>query len=122
MSRNHTSPPSPNAPSSDVTDSRRLDSAFEAMFLDASDVAGGDVDDDWGVADIEEALALSFVHDARLKDCIAAALASVWGVRTMHPAQLEACYRLLHPHRPNSLVVVHQTGGGDSHPKNSRCD
>jgi len=85
------------------------------MFLDASDVAGGDVDDDWGVADIEEALALSFVHDARLKDCIAAALASVWGVRTMHPAQLEACYRLLHPHRPNSLVVVHRTGGGKTH-------
>ena len=70
MSRNHTSPPSPNAPSSDVTGSRQLYSAFEAMFLDASDVAGGDFDDDWGVADTKEALALSFVHDARLKDCI----------------------------------------------------
>ena len=112
MSRNHTSPPSPNAPSSDVTDSCQLNSAFEAMFLDASDVAGGDFDDDWGVADTEEALSLSFVHDARLKDCIVAASASVWGVPTMRPTQLEVCYRLLHPHRPNSLVVVHQTGGG----------
>ena len=112
MSRNHTSRPSPNAPSSDVTDSRRLDSAFEGMFLDASDVSGGDFNDDWGVADIEEALALSFVDDARLKDCIAAASASVWGVPLMRPAQLEACYRLLHPHHPNSLVVVHRTGGG----------
>ena len=115
MSRNHTSRPSPNAPSSDVTDSRRLDSAFEGMFLDASDVSGGDFNDDWGVADIEEALALSFVDDARLKDCIAAASASVWGVPLMRPAQLEACYRLLHPHHPNSLVVVHRTGGGKTH-------
>ena len=100
--RNHTSPPSPNALSSNITDSRRLDSAFEAMFLSASDVAGGDFDDDWGVADTKEVLALLFVHDARLKDCIVAALASVWGVPTMRPAQLVARYRLLHPHRLNS--------------------
>jgi len=85
------------------------------MFLDASDVAGGDFDDDWGVADTEETLALSFVHDARLKDCIAVASASVWVVPTMRPAQLGACYRLLHPHRPNSFVVVHRTGGGKTH-------
>jgi len=82
------------------------------MFLDASDVAGGDFNDDWGVTDTEEALALSFVNDARLKACIVATLASVWGVPTMRPSQLEACYRLLHPHRPNSLVVVHRRGGG----------
>ncbi len=106
-----------------LADSRRLGSAFEAMFLDASDVVGGHFDDDWGVADTEQALALSFVDDARLKACIVAASASVWGVPTMRPAKLEACYRLLHPHRPNSLVVVHWTGGGeDSHPTNSRCD
>jgi hypothetical protein len=85
------------------------------MFLDASDVAGGDFNDDWGVTDTEEALALSFVNDARLKACIVATLASVWGVPTMRPSQLEACYRLLHPHRPNSLVVVHRTGGGKTH-------
>ena len=102
MSQNHTSPPLPNALSSDVTDSCRLDSAFEAMLLDTSDVAGGDFDNDWGVADTEEALALSFVHNVRLKDCIVAALAPVWGVPTMRPAQLVACYRLLHPHRQNS--------------------
>jgi hypothetical protein len=123
MSRNHPSPRSPTAPSSGVPDSRRLGSAFEAMFLDASDVAGGHFDDNWGVADTEQALALSFVDDARLKACIVTASASVWGVPTMRPAQLEACYRLIHPHRPNSLVVVHRTGGGeDSHPTNSRCD
>jgi hypothetical protein len=33
----------------------------------------------------------------------------------MCPAQLEASYHLLHPHRPNSLVVVHLTGGGKMH-------
>ena len=114
MSRNHPSPRSPTAPSSGVPDSRRLGSAFEAMFLDASDVAGGHFDDDWGVADTEQTLALSFVDDARLKACIVAASASVWGVPTMRPAQLEACYHLLHPHRPNSLVAVHRTGGGKS--------
>jgi hypothetical protein len=98
MSRNHPSPRSPNAPSSGVPDSRQLDSAFKAMFFDASDVAGGHFDDDWGDADTEQALALSFVDDARLKACIVAASASVWGIPTMRPAQLEACYRLLHPH------------------------
>ena len=29
----------------------------------------------------------------------------------MRPTQLEVCYHLLHPHCPNSLVVVHRTGG-----------
>ena len=111
MSRNHTSPSSANAPSSNVTDSRRLDYAFKVMFLDVSDIAGGDFDDNWGVADTEEALTLSFVHDARLKDCIVTASASVWGVPTMCTAQLVACYHLRHPHRLNSLVVVHRTGG-----------
>jgi len=47
------------------------------MFLDASGVAGGAFDNDWGVANTEEVLALSFVHDARLKDCIVTASASV---------------------------------------------
>jgi hypothetical protein len=112
MSRNHPSPRSPNAPSSGVPDSRRLDSAFEAMFLDASDIAGGDFDDDWGDANTEQVLALLFVDDARLKACIIATSVSEWGIPTMRPAQLEACYRLLHPHRPNSLVVAHRTGGG----------
>ena len=85
------------------------------MPLDASDIAGDDFDDGWGVADTEEALVLSFVYDVRLKDCIVAASASVWGILTIRPAQLEVCYCLLHPHHPNSLVVVHWTGGGKTH-------
>ena len=36
-------------------------------------------------------------------------------VPSMHPAQPEACYRLLHPHLPNLLVVVHRTGRGKTH-------
>ena len=92
------------------------------MFLDTSDIACGDFYDDWGVADTEEALALSFVNNAKLKACIVAALASVWGFPAMLPTQLEAFYRLLHPHCPKSLVVVHRKGGEDSHPTNSWCD
>ncbi len=85
------------------------------MFLGAAHTADGDFIDDWGVVDTEEALALSNVDDARLKRCIVDASASVWGVPTMRLGQLEACYRLLHPHRSNSLVVVHWTGGGKTH-------
>jgi superfamily II DNA helicase RecQ len=33
----------------------------------------------------------------------------------MRLGQLEACFCLLHPHHPNSLVVVHWTGGRKSH-------
>jgi hypothetical protein len=41
MAQNHPSPCLPNAPLSDAPDFRQLNSAFKAMFLDASDVAGG---------------------------------------------------------------------------------
>ena len=82
------------------------------MLLDPSHIVDDDFPDDWGINDTEEALAVSGVDDSRLKDCIVDASASVWGVPTMRPAQLEACFRLLHPHRPNSLIVVHHTGGG----------
>jgi hypothetical protein len=58
---------------------------------------------------------MSSVNDAQLKDCIVAASASVWGVPMMCPGQLDACFCLLHPHHPNSLVVVHWTGWGKSH-------
>ncbi len=58
---------------------------------------------------------LSGVGDARLKDCIIAVSASVWGVPAMRPARLEACYHLLQPHLPNLLVVVHRAGGGKTH-------
>ena len=63
----------------------------------------------------KQVLVLSHLDAARLKDCIVAASASVWGVPTMRPTQLGACYHLLHPHHPNSLVVVHRTGGGETH-------
>ena len=35
----------------------------------------------------------------------------------MRPGQLEVepCFCILHPHRPNSLVVVHRTSGGKIH-------
>ena len=82
------------------------------MLLDPSHIVDDDFPDDWGINDTEEALAVSGVDDSRLKDCIVDASASVWGVPTMRPAQLEACICLLHPHRPNSLIVVHRTGGG----------
>jgi len=93
------------------------------MLLNPSHVVDDDFPNDWGINDTEEALAVSGGNNSQLKDCIVDASASVWGVPTMRPAQLEACFRLLHPHRPNSLIVVHRTGGGeDSHPTNSSCD
>ena len=99
-----------------------LRNKFDAMLLDTSDVINYVFPDNWGIDDTENALALSGVDDVLLKDCIVDASASVWGV-TMRPAQLEACFHILHPHCPNSLVVVHRTGGGeDSHPTNSWCD
>ena len=73
------------------------------MPLDTSDIAGDDFDDGWGVADTEEALALSFVHDVRLKDCIVAASVSVWGIPMVCSAQLEVWYCLLHPRHQNSF-------------------
>ena len=85
------------------------------MLLDPSHVVDDDFPDNWGINDTEEALAVSGVDDWRLKDCIVDASASVWGVPTMRPAQLEACFHLLHPHRPNSLIVVHCTGGRKTH-------
>ena len=51
----------------------------------------------------------------RLKSCIVAASALVWGVQDMYPAQLDAIYRLLHPVRPNHLAVIQRTGAGKTH-------
>ena len=67
MSQNHPLTCLPNALSSDVPDSRQLNPVFEAMILNSSDVAGSDFYDNWAVADTKEALALSFVNNARLK-------------------------------------------------------
>ena len=117
MTTNPSSPPLPNAP----PERGALRDKFEVMLLDTSEIVNYKFPEDWGIDDSEDALDLSGVDDVSLKDCIVDMSASVWGVPTMRPAQLEACFRLLHPHRPNSLVVVHCTGGGeDSHPTNSR--
>ena len=108
-------PPLPNAPSDHFPDFGRLDAGFEAMFLNAAHAADGDFIDDWGAVNTAEALALSSVDDVRLKRCIVDASASVWGMPTMRPLQIKACYCLLHPHHSNSLGVVHWTGGGKTY-------
>ena len=115
MTTNPPPPRSPDAPPDDDIIADDLDGAFDAMFLHPPIVSPDNFDDDWGNAVTEQALALSSVNDARLKRCIDAASASVWGVPAMRPAQLEACYRLLHPYCPNSLLVIHRTGGGKTH-------
>jgi superfamily II DNA helicase RecQ len=115
MSQDVPPPPSPNAPSACHAKAGALDAAFDAMLLDPTTVANDNFIDDLGATDREDAMVLSSVDDAQLKDCIVAALASIWGVPTMRPGQLEACFHLLHPHRPNSVVVVHQTEGGKTH-------
>ena len=96
MSKNPPSPPSPNAPSDHHPESGRLGATFKGMFLDAAHAADGGFINNWGVVNTEEALALSNIDDARLKCCIVDASASVWGVPTLRPGQLEACYCLLH--------------------------
>jgi len=115
LSRNPPPPPSPDAPADRRLKDGKFHDKLDAMLLDPSHVVDDDFPDDWGINDTEEALAVSGVDDWRLKDCIVDASASVWGVPTMCPAQLEACFHLLHPHRPNSLIVVHCTGGRKTH-------
>ncbi len=115
MSQNHPPPRLPDASPKRDRITNNLNDAFDVMFLHPPIVSPDNFNDDWGAVVTKQALALSHVDDTRLKDCIVAALASVWGIQTMRPAQLEACYRLLHPHCPNSLVVVHRTGGGKTH-------
>jgi hypothetical protein len=65
---------------------------FDTMLLDTSKIVNYDFPDNWGIDDTEDALALSGVDGVSLKDCIVNASASVWGVPTMRPAQLEACF------------------------------
>ena len=112
MSRNPPPLPSPDAPANHRLKDGELHDKFDAMLLDTFHVIDDDFPGNWGINDTEEALAVSGVDDLWLKDCIVDASASVWGVPTMRPAQLEACFRLLHPHRPNSLIVVQRTRGG----------
>ena len=112
MSRNPPPLPLPDAPADRRLKDGELHDKFNVMLIDPLHVVDDDFPDDWGINDTEEALAVSGVDDSRLKDCIVDVSASVWGVPTMRPAQLEACFRLLHPHRPNSLIVVQRTRGG----------
>jgi hypothetical protein len=68
------------------------------MFFDPFSVAREYFNNKWGTTNKDMALTLSSVDDAMLKDCIVTASTLVWGVLMMRPAQLEACYHLLHPH------------------------
>ena len=115
MSQDRPQSPSPDAPPPHNIQPDLLHLSLDAMYVDPSSVPPNNFSDEWGSVDTEEALALSSVDNARLKDCIIAASALVWGVLLMHPAQLKTCYRLLHHHLPNLLVVVHRTGRGKTH-------
>jgi hypothetical protein len=81
MSQNHPPPRSPDASSDRDMITNNLNNAFDAMFLHPPIVSPDDFNDNWGAVVTEQALALSHVDDARLKDCIVAASASVWGVQ-----------------------------------------
>jgi hypothetical protein len=84
-----------------------LDDVFDRILLGPSLATLDDFSNKWCAADTEEALALSSIDNVQMKDCLVDALASVWGVPTMCLGQLEACFCILYPHRPNSPVVVH---------------
>ena len=71
--------------------------------------------DDWSPADTARIVAMFGCNNEQLKSCFIAALALVWGVNKMYPAQLDAVYRLLHPLHPNHLAVIQQTGAGKTH-------
>jgi hypothetical protein len=62
--------------------------------------------DDRTPDDTAAAIAMSGCDDSCLRACIIAAAVSVWGVREMFQAQLNAVYQLLHPTRPNHLAVI----------------
>ncbi len=111
MLRGIPSPPPPNAPSARCVKANALDDAFGAMLLYQTTPSNNNFSGDFGSADTEDALAPSGSYERRLKDCKVSTSASVWGIPTMRLVQLKACFCLLHPHRPNSLMVVHQTGG-----------
>jgi hypothetical protein len=111
MLRDVPSLPLPNAPSAHCVKANALDDAFDPLLLIQTTASNDNFSGNFGGADTEDALAPSGVDERRLKDCKVSASTSVWGVPTMRPVQLEVCFCLLHPHCPNSLMVVHQTGG-----------
>jgi hypothetical protein len=111
MSQDAPPPPSPDALSAHDILGETLDDAFDAICLDPLLALLDDFSNNWCTSDTEKALALFDIDNARLKDYIVNELASAWGMPTMHTGKLEACFCILHPHHPNSLVVVHRTGG-----------
>jgi hypothetical protein len=115
MSRDILLPPLPDAASAFCIEADALDDAFNAMLLNQTTASNNNFSGNFGSAGTEDALPPPGVDERRLKDCIVSTLSSVWGIPRMRPVQLEVCFHLLHPHRPNSLVVVHQTGGGKTH-------
>jgi len=68
--------------------------------------------EDWTAADTAHIVAMSGCSDDRLRACIVTASSSVWGVQEMYPTQIDSVFRLLHPTRPNHLVVIQRTGAG----------
>ena len=97
MTEDTPSPPSPDTPPIHI-EPDSLDVAFDVMLLDLSSIAPRNFTNEWGASNTEEALAVFSVNDAR--------------IMTVLSAQLEVCYRSLHPHRPNLLVVIHRTEVG----------
>jgi hypothetical protein len=109
------SPPPPRLPdlvphevsqdsSFDVIDNHPLPFVLDASLTDQT------------AAGTEAIFTMSGCNNNFLKVCIVAASVSVWGIRNMFLAQLDAVYQLLHPMRPNHLAVIQQTGlsGGSS--------
>jgi hypothetical protein len=70
---------------------------------------------DQTMAGPEAIVAMSRCKDDCLKACIVAASASIWGIRNMFLAQLNAVYRMLHPMHPNCCAVIWQTDAGKTH-------
>ncbi len=103
--------PLPNSPSAGCVKADALDDAFDPMLLNQTTASNDNFSGNLCGTDTEDALLPFGIDERRLKDCKVSTLASVWGIPKMRLVQLKACFCLLHPHHPNSLVVVHQTGG-----------
>jgi hypothetical protein len=107
-------PPLPDAPSAGDIVTGLLGDAFEAVLIDPPVVYPNNFQQQ-----VEHHRDRRGTHIVRHQQCQAERLycccLCIWGVPTMHPGQLEVCFCLLHPHLPNSLVVVHWTGGGKTH-------
>jgi hypothetical protein len=70
---------------------------------------------DWMAANTVMIVTMSGCKENCLKECIVAALASIWVIQDMFLAQLDAVFQLLHPIHQNHLAVIQQTGAGKTH-------